>query len=76
VLGEGVALAALGVTGGLIGAFWLTRFLNGQLYGVQRLDPLTFVVVPAVLLLVAVSATWLPARRAAAGSPLTALRRG
>jgi predicted permease len=76
VLGEGVALAALGVTGGLIGAFWLTRFLSGQLYGVQRLDPLTFVVVPAVLLLVAVSATWLPARRAAAGSPLTALRRG
>jgi ABC-type lipoprotein release transport system permease subunit len=41
---------------------------------VQRLDPFTFALVPVALVLVAVAATWLPARRAAATSPLTALR--
>ena len=76
VLGEGLALTGAGVLAGVTGALWLTRFLSAQLYGVQRLDPLTFAVVPVLLLLVGLSATWLPARRAAAASPLHALRKG
>ncbi len=74
VLSEGVALAVAGVALGLLGAAWLTRFLTAQLYGVQRLDPLTFAVVPLILVCVAGLAAWLPARRAAAVSPLQALR--
>jgi ABC-type antimicrobial peptide transport system permease subunit len=74
VLREGVALAGLGASVGVIGALWLTRFLTAQLYGVQRLDPLTFAVVPLLLLFVGLGATWLPARRAAAVSPLAAFQ--
>ncbi|MEX2283207.1 MAG: ABC transporter permease [Gemmatimonadota bacterium] len=74
VLGEGVALAVAGVALGLIASAWLTRFLAAQLYGVQRLDPVTFVIVPIILVTVAGLAAWLPARRAAATSPLQALR--
>jgi predicted permease len=74
VLGEGVALALAGVALGLAGAAWLTRFLASQLYGVQRLDPVTFAVVPVALILVASLAAWLPARRAAAVDPNRALQ--
>ncbi len=74
VLGEGVALALVGVAIGLAGAAWLTRFLGTQLYGVQRLDPLTFALVPCALVLVASVAAWLPARRAASVSPTRAIQ--
>jgi len=74
VLGEGVTLAITGVVIGVIGAAWLTRFLTAQLYGVQRLDPITFAFVPIVLVIVAGLAAFLPARKAAAISPLQALR--
>jgi ABC-type lipoprotein release transport system permease subunit len=50
-----------------------TRLLEAQLFGVAPLDPLTFVVVPALLLLVAAVAAYLPARRAAAVNPVVAL---
>ena len=74
VLREGVTLAITGVVIGVIGAAWLTRFLTAQLYGVQRLDPITFAIVPIVLVIVAGLAAFLPARKAAAISPLQALR--
>jgi predicted permease len=74
VMAEGVALALAGAGLGLLASFWATRFLAGQLYGVSPLDPLTFAAVPAVLLAVAATASYLPARRAAGVSPLVALR--
>jgi ABC-type antimicrobial peptide transport system permease subunit len=76
MLSEGLAMALAGVALGLLGSVWLTRFVAGQLYGVQPLDPLTFSLVPAILLVVALAAVWLPARRAASTSPLVALRGG
>jgi predicted permease len=76
VLGEGMVMALAGVALGLIGAAALTRYVAGQLYGVTPLDPITFAVVPLILLAVAALAVWIPARRAAATSPLIALRNG
>jgi predicted permease len=76
MLSEGLAMALAGVALGLLGSVWLTRFVASQLYGVQRLDPITFALVPAVLLIVALAAVWLPARKAASTSPLVALRGG
>ena len=73
VMGEGVALAGAGVVIGMIAAAWLTQLLEGQLFGVVPTDPVTFVAVPVLLLLVAAVAAWLPARRAASVSPVTAL---
>lgn len=74
VLRDALISVAVGVAIGGAAAMWLTRFLAGQLYGVSRLDPVTFVAVPAVLLLVGALAAFLPARRAAAVSPVSALR--
>jgi putative ABC transport system permease protein len=74
VVGQALALALVGVTIGLAVAFALSRVLASALYDVSTTDPLTFVVVPLVLLAVAVSASYLPARRAASVRPIVALR--
>ena len=74
VVGEGLRLALIGVAVGLAVALAVTRFLGGMLYRVSPTDPLTFVLVPAVLTAVAVVASYLPARRASRVDPLTALR--
>lgn len=74
VVGQGLRLAALGVAFGVAGALAVTRLLSSLLYGVSTSDPLTFGAVAALLLLVALLASYLPARRAVAVSPLEALR--
>ena len=74
LLGEGARLAGLGVAFGLAGAFLLTRLMRSLLYGVGPRDPLTFLLVPAVLAAVALAATDLPARRASRVDPMRALR--
>jgi macrolide transport system ATP-binding/permease protein len=74
VLQQGVAPAACGVIAGVALALWAARFARAFLYDVSTTDPLTFTLVPSILLLISVAATWLPARRAVRIDPVTALR--
>jgi putative ABC transport system permease protein len=74
VVGDGLALASAGVVLGLAGAWALTRMLESLLFGVAPTDPVVFVAVPLGLLVVAVVASYLPARRATRIDPMTALR--
>jgi ABC-type antimicrobial peptide transport system permease subunit len=76
VLGEGLTLAGLGIAIGIAGALLLTRVLETLLYGVEAFDPLTFVAVPVILAIVAMVASFNPARRAASLDPVSTLRRG
>ncbi len=71
---QGLRLAVAGLTLGLVGAVWTSRFLESQLFGVTGRDPLTFVTVVVLFLLTAVGASALPARRATRVAPLAALR--
>jgi ABC-type antimicrobial peptide transport system permease subunit len=74
VLREGLLLTAAGILTGLGGAMALTRVMSSVLFGVSPTDPLVYVSISAVLLLVAVAACYLPARRATRVDPLIALR--
>ncbi|HLB44649.1 MAG TPA: FtsX-like permease family protein, partial [Candidatus Limnocylindrales bacterium] len=74
VLGRGVRLAVVGAGAGLVAAVAVSRVMRSLLFGVSATDPLTFVVVIAVLLAVAVAATWLPASRATRVDPVDVLR--
>jgi putative ABC transport system permease protein len=74
VLRQGLALAAMGAVIGLVAASLAARALTSWLYGVAPLDPVTFAAVPVVLGLATLAACIIPARRAAALDPITALR--
>ncbi|HKY04888.1 MAG TPA: ABC transporter permease [Blastocatellia bacterium] len=74
VVGQGLKLVLLGVSLGLIGAFILTRALHGLLYGVGTTDPLTFLGVSLLLIVVSALACYLPARRATRVDAMIALR--
>jgi len=74
VVGQGLKLALIGVAIGIAGALALTRFLASLLYGVKPTDPLTFAAVSLILATVALSACYIPARRAASVDALVALR--
>jgi putative ABC transport system permease protein len=74
VVGQGLRLSLIGIAVGLIAAFGLTRLLRAMLVGIQATDPATFFVVAVAFMLVAAVASLLPARRAAALDPSSALR--
>jgi putative ABC transport system permease protein len=74
VMRQGMTLTVAGAAIGLGVAGLLTRVLRGQLYEVSATDPLTFLLVPAILLVVAVVACVVPARRAIAVDPATTIR--
>jgi predicted permease len=74
ILGDGARMALLGVAIGIAAAFGLTRLMAKMLYGVSATDPITFVLVALVLILVALAACYIPARRAMRVDPLVALR--
>lgn len=74
VLGQAFRMTAAGVVLGLAASFGLTRLLAAQLYSVKSSDPLTFAAVPVILVVVAVAAAGIPARRASRLDPIVALR--
>jgi putative ABC transport system permease protein len=77
VMGQGLALALTGLAIGLVAALILTRVLSSfslLLYGVGASDPLTFIIVSLLLILPAILACYIPARRAMKVDPMVALR--
>jgi predicted permease len=74
VVSQGLKLTLPGLALGLVAAWAVTRYVSSLLYGVTTTDPVTFIGIPFLLLLVAMLASWLPARRAAKTDPIVALR--
>jgi predicted permease len=74
VLGQGMAVVGVGIALGLLGALAATRLLSGLLFDTAPADPVTFLLVAALLAAVALAANLLPARRAARVDPMTVLR--
>jgi putative ABC transport system permease protein len=74
VLGQGLLVAGIGTVLGAVGAFALTRFLKGLLFGVSSFDVGTFLLMAGLLIAVTVLACYLPARRASRVDPMIALR--
>lgn len=74
VLKQGLVLAAIGTVLGLFGSWWLTRAIESQLFEVSSTDPIVFTFVPAMLVLVTLVATFVPARRASKTDPAVVLR--
>jgi ABC-type antimicrobial peptide transport system permease subunit len=74
VLRQGTKLALLGVVIGIVAALGLTRLMTNLLFGVTAHDPLTFVAVAGLLILIALLACYIPAHRATLVDPMVALR--
>jgi predicted permease len=76
ILSQGGALAGVGIFVGLIMAGITAPMISTLFYGIHAIDPIIFVAVPLILLLVSFAASYFPARRASKISPMTALREG
>jgi putative ABC transport system permease protein len=74
IIGNGMRLALIGVAIGVPSALALTRLMGGMLSGITSTDPVTYIVVIGMLVLSALLASYLPARRATRVDPIVALR--
>jgi putative ABC transport system permease protein len=74
IIGRGLLLTLVGAAVGVAMALWLTRLMQSLLFSVSATDPVTFVTVPVVMMLVALAACYVPARRAMRVDPVVALR--
>ena len=74
VLGQGARMAALGVVVGIGASLAITRLMSSLLFGVSATDPLTFAGVALLVSLIALAASYIPARRAMRVDPVKALR--
>ena len=74
IIGQGARMALVGVAIGIVAAMGLTRLMANQLFGVSPHDPITFVGVAVLLIIVAIAACYIPARRAMRVDPIIALR--
>jgi putative ABC transport system permease protein len=74
IVGQAMKLTLIGVALGLLGAIALTRFMRSLLFNVSATDPMTYVVVALLLVLVALLASWIPVRRAIRVDPMIVLR--
>jgi len=74
IVADGARPIVVGIVGGLVVALATSRVVESFLFGISRFDPRTFVTVPAALALIALAATYLPARRASRIAPVDALR--
>jgi ABC-type antimicrobial peptide transport system permease subunit len=73
VVGEGLKLSAVGILSGLIGAFAITRVMASLLVGVNPSDPATFAAIVALFVVIAMTASWISARRASRLDPMAAI---
>jgi ABC-type antimicrobial peptide transport system permease subunit len=74
VLRQGAVTSGIGISAGILGSLALTRWLQSQLFEVSPTDPVTFLSVALLLVLISMAACWIPARRATRVDPMTALR--
>ena len=74
ILGEGAVMAAIGLVVGAAAAIPLSRLMSGLLFGIQPVDPPTIVMAALLMIVVALTAAWIPARRAMSVDPMVALR--
>jgi ABC-type antimicrobial peptide transport system permease subunit len=74
IVRQSLALALGGSAAGLAGAALVAQLLRGFLFGVKAVDPVTFCAVPVLMTLLALTAAWVPARRAASVDPIKTLR--
>jgi ABC-type antimicrobial peptide transport system permease subunit len=74
IVGQGLGLSAIGVVIGVVAALILTRLMTAMLIGVKPTDPVTFVAMVLLFLVIATASSWIPANRAAAVDPSQALR--
>jgi putative ABC transport system permease protein len=74
VVGEGLKLSAAGIVVGVAGALAITRVMKSMLVGINATDPATFAAIVALFTLIAMMASWVPARRAARLDPMSAIR--
>lgn len=74
IAGHSILVTVIGLLLGLVAAFFLTRFASSMLFSVKAVDPIIFIAAPIVLLLVALVASYFPARKASQVDPIIALR--
>ncbi len=74
VLRQGLIIVAVGAALGIVGSFALTRIMSTMLFGITATDPITFAAVTILMVLVALAASYVPARRATKVDPMVALR--